>query len=275
MPSTMSLRRQRAASSAIAFLETREDEIGSCAEEQLGPLVRPGEKLPDVRFCLKLVRRWMAKGLAGVVAADQANINERDGDLGPRLELVEATEDVQRQLVAGRRIAVVVYGAARAQEILALDGITGNVKQPLKVLRQGQDTVKRLREAAIAAPQEEVGGVDFDPVAFADRLEPAVERLARAYDAVVLERRKVQVTVDGKAHAHAVFDTLFRAGVRFAVALCLIGGKPELAARLSAKELNAPRRGDASDPDSSSTSPANDAPSPPDADSGTEETNGV
>ncbi len=270
MPSKMSLRRQEAATSAIAFLEAHEDEIASGAEQRLLPLVEDGEELPKVRYSLQLVRRWMGQRLAEVVEADQVHIDEKDGDLGPRLELVEATEEVQRQLVAGRRIAAGVYGAKRAQEIFALDGPTGNTRQPLIVLRQGQDTVRRFRKATFVAPQETVGGVAFDPIGFADRLEPAVERLARAYEAVALERRKIEATVNAKNKAHAEFDGDFRAGVRHAVALCLIGGKPELAFRLKASLLNPPRRG-GDDPDEDSPSPPDAASMLPDADAGTEE----
>ncbi len=154
-----------------------------------------------------------------------------------------------------RRMLTGFYGLDLANQVLATEGPAARYDQPELLWRQAEQTVERLRETPFKEPRRTSDSFQFDPLALAGELEPAVAKLKAAYDAVTVERRKLEDPVDEKAETRKGFDADFRACVRLGVALALIAGKPNLARRLKASILEPPRRGSGSEPEESDAEP--------------------
>ena len=139
----------------------------------------------------------------------------RDGAVDWLSQHLELTPEQKDQIVDIRSSLVGLYGKEQANVILATDGPTGKVHQPVLLWRQGKHTVDRLRDPDFKEPKKKCAGMSLDRKAMADKLEPAVTRLGKAYVVVALERRKLESTVDGKKEAFSEFDAHFRRAVRF------------------------------------------------------------
>ena len=260
MAGKLSLRRQSAGTSAISFFEAHGDEIATGVDQRLNPFYMEEEAKVDFKKGLEVVGRFMQDSLDRVIAADKANLDEQANDIRPNLELREAGEEVQQQLVFTRRMLTGFYGVELANEILATDGPAANPDQPLLLWRQAEQTAERLRSTPFdEPPRRTTSSFQFDPVKLADELEPPLGRLKAAYEAVVLERRKLESTVTEKAASTEAFDTDFRDCLRFGVGLCRLAGRPDLAGRLNASMLTAPRRRGSSE---GSTPEPEDEPAP-------------
>ncbi len=70
MAGTMSIRRHKAGSSAIAFFAAHGEEIGSGVDQRLLPFYEEGEAPVDFRLALQVVGRLMQASLDGVIGAD-------------------------------------------------------------------------------------------------------------------------------------------------------------------------------------------------------------
>ena len=274
MAGTMSIRRQRAAASAISFIEAHGEEIGTAANQATSIFYMPEETPVDYWLSLKVKARMLERRRDDVIAADEDHLDEQANDIEPTLELREAGAEVNAQLVFTRRMLTGFYGVELADKILATDGPAAGPDQPQLLWRQGKQTAERLRTTPFDEPKRTSSSFQFNPVALADELEPAVQRLERALAAVDLERRKIEATVNRKAEAIAAFDSAFRITVRFTVAVCLLAGKPNLARRLRASLLDPPRRrageGDG-EPEEETPPGAGDPEEPAAADSETEQ----
>ena len=277
MAGTMSIRRQRAGTSALSFFNAHGDEIAGGATERVNIFYQADENPVDFKLGLEVVGRLMQASLDRVILADKANLDEQANDIQPGLELREAGEEVQQQLVFTRRMLTGFYGVELANEILATDGPAAGADQPLLLWRQSEQTAERLRNTPFEEPRRTSASFDFRPSALADELEPAVLRLKAAYEAVDLERRKLESTVAEKAAATKAFDADFRDGLRFGVGLCRLAGRPDLAVRLKASLLDPPRRSSSEEPPSEpeeESPPSPGDPEPPaeaGSDSGPEE----
>ncbi len=265
MASTMSVRRHKAGSSAIAFFAAHGEEIGSGVDERLIPFYQDGETPVDFRLALTVVNRLMQASLDGVIDTDKANVDEKDNDIAPTLELEKAGREVNSQLVFIRRMLTGFYGVDLANQILATDGPAASPAQPHLLWRQGEQTVERLRTTPFQEPERTSSSFEFDPLALANELEPAVARLQAAMDAVTLERRKIETTVKEKAATQAAFDADFRDCLRFGVGVCRLAKEPALARKLKASALDSPRRRSAS-PDEDSPEEGTEDSAPPEDD---------
>ena len=145
MAGTMSVRRDRAAELVISFFDENEDEMVAGAKERLFRFLREDETEPDLRLILRLVSRQIEHDLAEVIRTDKAALDEKVNDTQPRLELIEAGGEVQKQLVYIRPILVGFLGEERAKEIIATEGRTAQVSQTHELWRQGEHTLERLR----------------------------------------------------------------------------------------------------------------------------------
>ncbi len=256
MAGILSIRRQRAASSAVAFFEAHGEKISTGVADSFRPFYEEGEEPVDFQLVLTVACRLLKDRLQGVIDADKAKIDEEANDIIAYLELEEAGREVNAQLVFIRRMLTGFYGVDLANEVLATDGAAARYDQPELLWRQGEQTAERLRNTPFKEPRRTSSSFQFDPLALAGELEPAVVNLATAYKTVTVERRKLEDPVTKKAEALQTFDTDFRACLRLGVALALVAGLPNIAKRLRASLLDAPRRGSGSEEADSAAEPA-------------------
>ncbi len=237
MSETMTQRRQRAGSSAIALFEANEDDIVAGLEERLRPFLQPGENQVDFRLTLKLLGRLIEVSLDEVLDA----VTD-DSDDAPLKEFWEAAHDVGSQVIFIRRIFRSLYGPQLANQLLGIKGSTATPQQPELLARQGEMVVARLRNPVLDPPRC-TNSIQLDPTAMADELETAVDRLVEAREAALAERCKRDAKASVAADAGRDFDTNFRDSVRLGAGLCRMAGLPELARRLKTSQLRPkPRR---------------------------------
>ncbi len=236
MPEIMNNRRRKAGSSAIAFFAAHEGDIAAGLEERLSPLLRPGEDPVDFGLALKLLGRLVETGLGDLDLADAGHSDDT-----PLLEVLLAAREVCSQVGTIRRIFGGLYGLHGAKEILGLAGPTARPSQPDLLIRQGRHLGDRLRDPELEPPRH-TASVEFDPAMMAAELDPAVDRLAEAWEAALCERFKRDEVVGAKSEAGRAFDADHRDSLRLGVGLCQMARLPELASRLRASQIKPTRR---------------------------------
>ena len=144
---------------------------------------------------------------------------------------------MRAQLVDIRRIAEALFGRVRAGEVVAVDGPTA--EQPELLWRQAEHTMTRLADPERELPEAKTRGVRFEAQTLAEELEPEVEALRQAIDAVERDRKEAAVTCEAKRLAMEEHDLLMGACGRIQQGLYLLAGRSDLARRV---RVTPPRR---------------------------------
>lgn len=220
-------------------LETQTEEVAAAIDETFGSVIRPGEVAPDGATLLRILRRLVANARHRFEAADEARHFEALDDDSPRRERDEAAAELYRLLVGLGRIVDNVFGRGRRAEIV---GLEGRLRRDAAFLEhQAAETLGRLRSLSLA-DEPGVPGMTFDADAWADELEPVLERLAAARVAVALERREKELADDERRRAHAELDALYSRVGRLSEALYELVGEKERARRLRPRSRRTARR---------------------------------
>ncbi len=176
----------------------------------------------------------------------------------------QAVEAVHQKLVGIRPIVVSLFGLKRAVELVPVDGSTA--LEPELLWRQAEHTLSRLRAPDLQLPATSTKSVTFDPLQFANELEPLVTALRAAIDAVDLDRRQAEASVEVKRREMADHDLIVRACGRILSGFYLLAGRPDLAERMRTTLSGRRRQKPQDDTVSSSDSAASQAGSEPAAD---------
>lgn len=259
MANKMVTRRQKLANAVQASVETHLERVGSALEGVIAPLLRDGESAPDMGFFQDLLGRLIEAHRDRMVAAEQGHLAELAGDIGSRSERDAAALEVRLKMVALRRILDGLFGPERSHEILAVEGPTA--RDPVVLLRQGQDTVVRMRSEELELPPQRLGqGAVLGPMS--DQIEASLERLRIAIEVIDREQRAAQGTLGVKSTALASFDVALGALVKILEGLYELAGERDLAAKVRPLRRQRARNRPAEPPEAGDQ-PAEEAPEAP------------
>lgn len=242
MPSVPSIDRQKTATVLRSVEQSHIRDVLPVIEDRLRDALEGEEALPDVPFLATLLGRVQAAGTRAIIAADKAHEEELANDSEPRLRRDAAGERVHRKLVEVRRIAAGLFGRERSAEILGAPGLTAQVTEAERLWRQAEDTILRLEAPDFAAPAMTTASLQFDPAQLAAELRADNAAFREALDAVALERRKSESTLEVK---NARFDESKRIDAacgRIYEGFFLLADRPDLLDRLR-RALRRTRRG--------------------------------
>ena len=237
MASRLVVLSQRLTSAVQAGLSVFRREVTPLLDARVAPFLAEGETGFDFLLLQRVLGRMIAASRDRLIAADKANIDELSDDVAPRSVRDDVVDAVRQKLIDIRRIAEVLFGTVHAVEIVAVDGSTA--LQPEFLWRQAEHTLSRLRAPDLRLPAPSTSALSFDPLTFADELEPLVTALRQAIDGVEVDRREAAVSVEAKHEAMAEHDQLIGACGRILVGFYRLAGRPDLADRM---RLSLPRR---------------------------------
>ncbi len=250
MPSVPSIDRQKASTVFRSVEQSHIRDVLPDIENRLRAVLEAGETLPDVRLLAALLGRVQVAGTERLIAADKAHEEELANDGGPRELRDEAGGRVYTRLVEVRRIADGLFGPERTAVLLGSPGVTASVSEGERLWRQADDTRKRLENPAFAVPVMTTESLQFDPVRLASELKADNVVFRAALDAVVLEQRKAETTLQVKDARIAEAKRIDRACGRIYEGFFLLADRADLLDRLRRAlrrtRRNASTTGDAS-----------------------------
>ncbi len=232
MASVPSIDRQKASTVFRSVESTHVQDVLPGVEDRLGEVLIGEETLPDVPFLVTLLGRVRSGGTRRLRVADNAHEEELANDSEPRQRRDEAGERVRGKLVEIRRIADGLFGPERTDEVLGTRGPTASVSEGERLWRQGEDTATRLEAPDFAVPAMTTSSLQFDPAQLAAELRSDNEAFREGLDAVALEQRKAEATLEVKNARHEEAERIDRACRRIYEGLFLLADRQDLADRL-------------------------------------------
>ena len=242
MASKLVVLRQRLGRAVHAAFVAWTDEVTPPLDERVAAYLEEGEAI-DFRVLQRVLRRMVEASLERLVAADKAHLDELVDDVAAREERDRAAKAVRAQLVDIRRIAEALFGRVRAGEVVAVDGPTA--EQPELLWRQAEHTMTRLADPERELPEAKTRGVRFEAQTLAEELEPEVEALRLAIDAVERDRKEAALTCEAKRLAMEEHDLLMGACGKIQQGLYLLAGRGDLARRVRVTPPRHRRKGTA------------------------------
>ncbi len=259
MPSVPSIDHQKTATVFRSVEQSHLQDALPVAEDRLREVLDAAETLPDVPLLAALVGRIQAGATQRLIAADNAHDDQLANDVEPRQLRDEAGERVRKKLVEVRRIAAGLFGPERSAEILGAPGQTAQVTESERLWRQAEDTIVRLEDPEFTVPEMTTESLQFDPASLASELRTENGAFRAALDAVALEQRKAEASLEVKKARIDDAKRIDAACRRFYEGFFLLAGRPDLADRLARALRRGTRR----------AAPGTvDAPPSPDAGSG-------
>jgi hypothetical protein len=228
MLSKMVTDRLKATGAVLSALQTFGPRVASRAGELLSPLLRDGEKLPDIALLGVLVQRLLEQRAHAMESADSEHNDELSDDAAPRESRDASARELYSTLVEVKQAVSTLFG----------DALHATLKLP-KEIPQDPAVLWRLggevREALAGAklPKPKLAAVkSFDAAPWVEQIAAPTERLGTALADVARETREAQGTLVAKTRAIAAYDEAFSTGVAFVTALLRLVGEHEHADRL-------------------------------------------
>ncbi len=228
MPSVKSIDRQKASTVFRSVENSHVRDVLPVVEDRLREALNGEETLPDLPVLTTLLGRVQATGTQRLIAADAAHEEELVGDVESRLLREEVGGRVRKKLVEIRRFAAGVFGPERSAEVLGAPGATATLTEGERLWRQAEDTVKRLEDPGFTVPVMTTASLQFDPAQLAAELASDNDAFREALDAVALEQRKAETTLEVKNARHAEATRIERACGRIYEGFFLLADRPDL-----------------------------------------------
>ncbi len=228
MPSIPSIDRQKVSTVFRSVENSHVPDVLPLVEDRLREVLDGEETLPDVPQLAALLGRVQTGGTQRLMAADKAHEEELAADYEPRQRRDEVGERVHKKLVEVRRIAIGVFGPERSAEILGTPGSTAPATEGERLWRQAEDTVKRLEAPDFIVPVMTTESLQFDPAQLASELASDNDAFREALDAVVLEQRRAETTLEVKNARLAEATRIDRACRRIYEGFFLLADRPDL-----------------------------------------------
>ncbi|MCP3957586.1 MAG: hypothetical protein GY719_07005 [bacterium] len=257
MPSIPSIDRQKASTVFRSVEQSHVRDTLPVVEDRLREVLGGEEALPDVPLLAALLGRVQVGGTQRLIAADKAHEEELANDAEPRQQRDEAGERVHDKLVEVRRFAAGLFGPERSAEILGSPGLTAPVSEGERLWRQAADTVQRLVDPDFAVPAMTTASLQFDPARLSSELGADNAAFRLALDAVALEQRKAETTLETRNARLADAKRIDLACRRIYEGFFLLADRPDLLDRLG-RALRRVRRAVSS---TSDEPPSDDEPS--------------
>ena len=270
MPSVPSLDRQKASTVFRSVEHSHVQDVLPVIENQLREVLIGEETLPDVAFVATLFGRLQTRGTRRLLAAENAYDGEVANDAGPRLLRDEAGERVYRKLVEVRRIADGLFGPEHSAKVLGTAGATAPVAEGERLWRQAEDTANRLEAPEFTVPVMTTSSLQFDPARLVAELRSDNDAFREALDAVALEQRKAEASLEVKRERLAASERIDAACRRFYEGFFLMADREDLLDRLRRALRRRARPGSRPDdvappePDPPQDEPSPDGEPPPD-----------
>lgn len=198
MPSVPSIDRQKASTVFRSVENSHVRDVLPAVADRLREVLDGGETLPDVSLLAALLGRVQVGGTRRLIVADKAHDEELADDNEPRQRRDEAGERVHKKLVEVRRIADGLFGPERTAQVLGTPGQTAPVSEGERLWRQAEDTVQRLEAPGFRLPVMTTESLEFDPARLASELGTDNAAFRAALDAVALEQRRAETTLQAK-----------------------------------------------------------------------------
>ena len=227
MPSKMVIDRQKDADSVQAAAETTAAAVQAAFTRHFAPLVKKGEKVPDMAQLVTLVQRKLAEARDVMVAADTHNERELADDDEPRAERDAAGVALYDKLVELRSLVGGVYGAAVLKRI----GFSQSTPQDLSMLEGfAREIETGLRTVKMPKPRVKTAHVDV--IAAAGELKGLIDALHQHLQHVSRQTRVAQASLAAKNHAIEQFDDRYTRSATFLSGLLKLAELDELADRV-------------------------------------------
>ena len=198
MASVPSIDRQKASTVFRSVEQSHVQDVLPVVEDRLREVLTGEESLPDVRLLATLLGRVQVGGTRRLTVADNAHEQELANDNEPRQRRDVAGERVHRKLVEVRRIADGLFGPERSGEVLGTGGPAAPVTEGERLWRQAEDTANRLEAPGFTALVTTTSSVQLDPAQLAAELRSDNAAFREALDAVALEQRKAEASLQVK-----------------------------------------------------------------------------
>ncbi|HEX2570903.1 MAG TPA: hypothetical protein VH877_15195 [Polyangia bacterium] len=224
MPSKLVIDRQKSARSVLALNGPQVQTIVARLTDLLTPYLRGGERLPDIDLLVQLVLRLLDDACDRMLAADQANDQERADDHVPRQERDRTTKALYHELTGARDLLSSVFGRTAARA-LGFAGITP--RDPVALARFAGRIVHTLQEQELPPPKHP--SITWDPRQTVDRLAELRDHLDRLLTDLAVEQSQADSTQGRKQRSIAAYDDRFRRVVTFLQALFRLAGADDLA----------------------------------------------
>jgi hypothetical protein len=193
----------------------------------LDPYCRPGEKVPDVAFFVRLVGRMIAAQNEALVRADDEHERELADDDEPRRARDQATERLRGVLVDLRAALETACGLAALPRLSLGEAVPSD---PSVLATYGRAVLDALRDDAIKLPAQRTRGLMVDRKAFAEELAAELPPLERALATVAREMREADATLRAKRVAMEANDRAFNRGAAWLSSTFSLAGLDEHAA---------------------------------------------
>lgn len=236
--------RQKAAQAVAAAAATHSSEIVQGLAARFLPVLKRGEKGPDLGLLCELLQRQTERSIEQLLVAEEAYQKELLDDDPPRRERDEAAGALSDSLIELREVLVGVFGAAVLKEA----GFTqGTPQDPVQLSRLGGQVAQALLTVKLPPPR--VPGATLDVKAISAELSKRRARLDTAMAAVARETREAQAALSQRNTALSEFDES-QAGVAAVLAgLLQLAGKRDLAERVRPTPARRPPRPEDPTPD--------------------------
>lgn len=239
--------RQRSAQAVLSSGQTYAPVIVTGLEARLTPLLRRGEKLPDLALFVELLNRGVASGIDTLVQADDAYQHELTDDEAPRRSRDTEAGALYDGLVELREVLSGLYGS----EVLPALGFSQSTPQePILLSRFAGQVARALPKVTLPRPR--VAGAALDVKATAKDLTERCARLDQALAVVARETREAQATQSARNEAQAGFDEALTSTASLLAGLLRLAGKPDLAEKVRLPS----RRGEAGGEEEPGPAPA-------------------
>lgn len=196
-------------------------------EARMAAVLEDGEPMPGVGHLMDVLSRLLEKECRTIRDGDGERCDEAHAFQLLRRERRQVAAELRARLISLRDRLRGIYGAAEAARILGLEGRTPRGFEQLG--RYCRWLVARLREVELPPPE---AGLEVDPTAWANDLEPLALRLMALVDRLRLGGWRKQDAVHARNLSLASFDVDYVPVLRLIESVYLLGGQPHLARKL-------------------------------------------
>lgn len=266
--------RQRVASEIVAAARTHAQAVGERLQEVLAPAFPDGDGLFDLVEFQHGLARYLEMRIEAIIEADEGHLGELLDDDGPRSRRDEAATVCYRALVGIRDAIRAAFGPEHTKALLGYEGTTPT--DPLLVSRLARRALEKLRNPPPELPEVRLGGLQIDLATLADELQPALDELLAALQAVRVEIKEADATLRSKDLELDAFDAAVAGIGRVITGFDALAGFPQFADKVRLTLPNRRRRGNSDEeepsPDEEESPDVEATPSPePAADVDSEE----
>lgn len=218
--------REKSAHSVMAAGEANADLVQAALADQVKPLLKKGEPLPDFAATVRLSCAALGAATQRMVKADSAHDTEL-GDDAPVREARDAAQAALREELIGLREMIIgAYGGPTASRLF----LGSTPEDPVVLSRFAGEVADGLDKIKLPAPR--IKGARLDVAETTGSLRDKRAGLDRLLKDLQRELREAQKTLDAKTAAIAAYDQVFAGVATTLSGLLRLAGKADLAAKV-------------------------------------------